>query len=162
MDFRKAKEEEKNIIVSMYDLVKGRDYCTWNEFYPTIDDAEHDISLGNLYCLVDGGELLGAVSVVSPNEMDGMECFKARNGLIKEIARVVVAPVHQGKGLAKFMVQKLLDEFWAEGVTAVHLSVASKNIPAYKTYERVGFKKVGEAQMYGGEYILMEFVFQPV
>lgn len=159
MDFRKVKEEEKNIIVNMYDMVKGRDFCTWNEFYPTVDDAEHDISLGNLYCLVDGGEILGAVSVVSPNEMDGMECFKAKTGTIKEIARVVVAPVHQRKGLAKKMINRLLEGFLEEGVTAVHLSVATKNIPAQKTYERVGFKRVGESQMYGGSYILMEYIF---
>jgi len=36
------------------------------------------------------------------------------------------------------------------------LSVVKTNVPAYKTYIKAGFAVVGEAQMYGNDYYLME------
>ncbi len=39
---------------------------------------------------------------------------------------------------------------------SIHLSVAKSNIPAYKTYIKLGFKTVGEVEIYGGDYYLME------
>ena len=159
MEFRRVNTEERNIILSMYNNVKNSQFCNWNEHYPTMDDVEHDYCNNNLFCLVDGGEVLGALSIVEPNEMDSLECWQIKTGLIKEIARVVVAPVHQGKGLAKLMLSKVVEDFKALGVSAIHLSVAKNNIPAQKTYEKVGFKMVGETIMYGGDYILMEYVF---
>ena len=159
MEFRRANAEEKHIIAGIYEKVKGREFCTWNEFYPTMDEVEHDFSNNGLYCLVDGGELLGALSVVQPNEMDLLDCWTQKTGLIKEIARIVVAPNHQGKGLAKLMVNKMVEEFGKMGVTAIHLSVAKKNLPAQKAYQNVGFKTVGETVMYGGDYNLMEYIF---
>ena len=159
MEFRRVNAEERNIILSIYNQVKNSQFCSWNEYYPTIDEVEHDYCNNNLFCLVDGGEILGALSIVEPNEMDTLECWQVKTGLIKEIARVVVAPIHQGKGLAKLMLSKIVESFKALGVSAIHLSVAKNNIPAQKTYERVGFKMVGETVMYGGDYNLMEYVF---
>ena len=54
------------------------------------------------------------------------------------------------------MVQNIVPILRKNGWKAIHLSVVKTNIPAYKAYIKAGFAVVGEAQMYGYDYYLME------
>ncbi len=126
----------------------------WNESYPSITEISHDLETKNLYVMTDGSKTIGAISIVPENELDDFDCWSWKDG--REIARVVVDKAYQGLGLAFEMVQSIESILCRNGCKAIHLSVVKSNIPAYKTYMKAGFAVVGEAQMYGNDYYLME------
>ena len=109
-----------------------------------------------MYVLTQGGEIAGAVSVYSKNEMDSFNCWKCKDRPHKEIGRIVIAERYQGRGLAFEMVSRVVELIRKDGYEFVRLSVAKVNVPAYKTYIKAGFAQLGEADMYGNSYYLME------
>lgn len=117
-------------------------------------EIEHDLETSNLYVMTDGSKIFGAISVVPENELDGFDCWSCKDG--KEIARVVIDKDYQGHGLSFEMMQNVESILRESGHKAIHLSVVKSNIPAYKTYIKADFAIVGEAQMYGNDYYLME------
>ena len=141
-------------MLSLYESAKNGAFCVWNDNYPSMIEIEHDLETMNLYVMTDGSKVIGAISVVPENELDGFDCWSWKDG--KEIARVVIDKDYQGHGLSHQMVQSIESILRENGCKAIHLSVAKSNIPAYKTYIKAGFAVVGEAQMYGNDYYLME------
>jgi len=146
----KATAEQREIVKAMYDDVRNTEYSTWNDEYPTEIDINYDLQNDLLYLLKCGDEYIGAASFVGENELDDMKCRKSREA--REIARVVIKKEYQGRGLARILVNKMLDE----ARQTIHIAVAKRNIPAYKAYISCGFAVVGEAHMYGNDYYLCE------
>lgn len=141
-------------MLSLYESAKADRFCTWNDYYPTMTEIAHDLETENLYVLTEGGRIIGALSVVPENELDGLDCWSSRDG--REIARVVVDGACRGRGLAFEMVERIAAILGGRGCKAIHLSAAKSNIPAWKTYRKAGFAVVGEARMYGNDFYLME------
>ena len=156
-EFRKATEEDELSVLHLYKSAVGTEFCVWNEFYPTKEEFDADLASGGLFVLTEGGTVIGAVSIVPNNELDGLKCWSRTENTV-EIARVVIDNEHRGHRLAAEMVQSVLDEILSRGFASVHLSVSDRNIPAYKTYRKLGFETVGEADMYEGHYFLCEKV----
>lgn len=152
---RQAEEKDISEVVSLYSDAVGREGCTWNEYYPTRDDAWHDFERGCLYVFVSDGKIVGAVSVVPENELDSLECWKI-NDSCREIARVTVSKELSGKGLGAKMVGELLSVLKDGGCRAVHILAAKRNAAALKTYKKLGFEFVGECFMYGNDYFAAE------
>lgn len=155
MQIRKAKPAEAEIIRDLYHSVIGQPFCTWNEEYPGEIEIQMDLSAETLYLAEEENKIIGAISVIPENEMDDFPCWNIRDH-VKEIARVVIRPDLQGKGYACQMVEKLLAILKEEGCHAIHLSVADCNIPAQKTYRKLGFAFLAECDMYGHHYFLCE------
>ena len=153
-NFRMAQQGDAEQVLSLYQSAKSGAFCVWNDSYPSITEIEHDLETKNLYVMTDGSKIIGAISVVPENELDGFDCWSCKDG--KEIARVVIDKAYQGHGLSFEMVQNIASILRRNGYKAIHLSVVKSNIPAYKTYMKAGFAVVGEAQMYGNDYYLME------
>ncbi len=151
--FRKAKREDTSDIYSLYKSVLGEEFCAWNENYPDMLEIEGDLAADNLFVLTDSERIIGAISIVPENELDGFDIFTSAGA---EIARVVIAKEYRGCGLSGKMVAETEAILRKRGCKAIHLSVAKTNIPARKTYIKAGFQTVGEAEIYGGEYYLME------
>lgn len=152
--FELAQKEDAEQVLSLYERAKSGAFCVWDDSYPTMTEIERDLETENLYVLTDGSNVIGAISVVPENELDGFDCWSCKEG--KEIARVVIDKRWQGQGLSFEMVQQVESILRSNGCKAIHLSVVKSNIPAYKTYIKAGFTVVGEAQMYGNDYYLME------
>ena len=51
MEFRKAKREEAEEILQLYQSLIGTEYCVWTESYPTEREVEFDLSRNALFCL---------------------------------------------------------------------------------------------------------------
>lgn len=154
MIFRIANFDDLPQIANLYRAAIGTPGCTWNENYPSAFDLEHDFAAGNLYVLSEGETVVGAVSVVSPNELDDAYAWEVQNA--KEIARVVISRNHAGCGLAVQMLSQLFGKLKQEGCDAIHLSVACRNNAANKTYQRLGFFFLGQADLYGNRFYLCE------
>ena len=152
--FRLARHEDGEAVLSLYQEARSGEFCVWNESYPTMAEIEHDLETNNLYVMTHGSKVIGAISVVPENELDEFDCWSCSSG--KEIARVVVSRSCQGQGLSFEMVQRILPILTEQGCKAIHLSVVKTNLPAYMTYVKAGFATVGEADMYGNSYYLME------
>lgn len=155
MNLRKARSDEKEIIRALYLSVKGSEGCTWNENYPSDIEIDGDLSNEALFVLVESGEIVGAVSVVEPHELDEMPFWQERDR-VREIARVVVRPDRQGRGYAERMLSMLFEQFRGEGVRVVHILVAKKNAAASRLYEKLGFDRRGECFEYGIDFFAEE------
>ena len=154
--FRKADIGDKAAVKALYASVIGSDYCTWNEFYPGDEEVNTDIANGNLYVLADGTDIIGAVSIISHNELGGFAFWRETSGA-GEIARVVVSPAsYQGKGIAGILVEKIEKVLSETGCNAIHLLAAVRNIPAYKLYLKAGFEVRGRCDMYGNAFYACE------
>ena len=153
-NFKMATQDDAAQVLSLYERAKSDALCVWNDSYPSMTEIEHDLETKNLYVMTDGSKVIGAISVVPENELDGFDCWSCKDG--KEIARVVIDKTCQGRGLSSEMVQSIVPILRKNGCKAIHLSVVKTNIPAYQTYVKAGFAVVGEAQMYGNDYYLME------
>ena len=153
-NFRMATQDDAAQVLSLYESAKSDALCVWNESYPSMTEIAHDLETKNLYVMTDGSKVIGAISVVPENELDDFDCWSCKNG--KEIARVVIDKAYQGHGFSFEMVQSIVPILQENGFNAIHLAVVKSNIPAYKTYIKAGFTVVGEAQMYGNDYYLME------
>ncbi len=154
LSFRCAIDEEKQIILSLYQKVIGDKFCVWDQYYPNIETIEADLQTKNLYVLLASNQIIGAISIVPTNELDDLKCWKYENA--KEIARVVIARNYQGNNLSYLMVNNICDILKNKGYKGIHLAVEINNLPAYKTYFKAGFKIVGTNYMYGNSYYLME------
>jgi ribosomal protein S18 acetylase RimI-like enzyme len=62
-----------------------------------------------------------------------------------ELARIIVAPEHRGKGHGVRLVRALLSEASKHDHANIFLRVRPDNTPAIRTYERAGFKPVDAA-----------------
>lgn len=50
MEFRKAKREEAEEILQLYQSLIGTEYCVWTESYPT--EREVDLTCREMHCFV--------------------------------------------------------------------------------------------------------------
>ena len=157
MEFRNARTQELSQITALYRAAIGTPGCTWSEEYPGALELAQDFQGGNLYVLILNGTLAGGVSVVVPNELDGLAPWKCRENAA-EIARVVIAREAAGQGLAVTMLHALFEKLRGEGFGAVHLSVAKCNPAAIRTYRKLGFSFLAEREMYGHTYHLCELI----
>ncbi|MGN1296050.1 MAG: GNAT family N-acetyltransferase [Bacilli bacterium] len=105
MEFVIAHDEDKDEILQMYNEVKRTPFCVWNDNYPTIFDINNDIERKDLFVLKDKDEIIGAVSIVSPLELDKFNCWEKKENVL-EIARLIVKKEYQGKGNSKIILQK--------------------------------------------------------
>lgn len=158
MRFRPANTEDAQCVVALYRMVTGQKYCTWNDLYPGISEVNHDIETNNLFVCEDGNSMIGAISIVPENELDDATKWTVSDNA-HEIARVVIKPSCQGKGYSRYLVQEIIKVLETQrNCASIHLAVASVNVPAYKTYMNLGFKPVGEVDMYGNHFCLCEKV----
>ena len=153
---RLAADRDLETIVKLYSSCIGIDGCVWNECYPTGDDARRDHENKCLFGAFSGGELVGCASIVSINELSELGFWHGKNERAAEIARVAVAREYRKKGYAQQMVAKVVIELEARGYESVRLLAAKCNPAALRLYEKLGFVRAGECQMYGNDYFAYE------
>lgn len=155
-----ATEMERSRIRQLYRSVIGTPGCTWDDSYPDEINLSADLNAGTLYILEAGGVIAGAVSVVPVRELDGL-FWQITGENCCEISRVVIAPEFQGQGLAAVMLEMLFSRLRESGKTAVHLLVSADNVPALKTYRKLGFAISDFAvSMFGHMYFQGELSFK--
>ncbi|MES2803708.1 MAG: GNAT family N-acetyltransferase [Bdellovibrionota bacterium] len=61
-------------------------------------------------------------------------------GLAANIGNFLTAPQYRGRGYGKVVTRKLIDDLMRIGIKTFTLGTTEENIPAWKTYESVGFQ----------------------
>lgn len=151
MIFRKANETDLESVLQLYHAVIGMPCCVWDEEYPGWQDLTEDYENGNLYVMEEDGHITGAISIILHNELDNLDFWQEKRAL--ELARVVVHPDCQGKGIADRMVRCIEAVIRDRGFPAIHLLAAEANLPAQAVYRKCGFSFLGKCFMFGHDYI---------
>ena len=64
------------------------------------------------------------------------------------ITNVAVLPAYRKKGIARKLLQQLLDEARQQGIYSIYLEVRDSNAAAITLYKHAGFKEVGKRKNY--------------
>ena len=162
MMIRLAQESDLPRVAEFYRLAVGQPGCTWDEEYPTMENALFDYRSAGLYVCESRGEVIGVVSVVTGEnlELNGLSCWKDRDGAKPaEIARITVCKSFQGRGIARRMLAELFESLRSRGFSSIRLLVAKCNPAATMTYRKLGFAFHMECEMYGHSYWACEKIF---
>ncbi|MEV0549490.1 GNAT family N-acetyltransferase [Nocardia salmonicida] len=63
---------------------------------------------------------------------------------------LAVAPLHQGRGLGRSLLERAIDRCRADGIGAVFITVRPSNVPAANLYKESGFTWAGYEDQYFG------------
>ena len=141
MEFRKAKREEAEEILQLYQSLIGTEYCVWTENYPTEREVEFDLSRDALFCLREkpSGRLMGTISIDDDPEVEAL-------------SRLGVAAEYQNRGIARILLREAMAELKSQGYKAAHILVAKDNVKALRSYEKLHFTTAGECELFGHSY----------
>ncbi|MBD3189101.1 MAG: GNAT family N-acetyltransferase [Candidatus Heimdallarchaeota archaeon] len=67
------------------------------------------------------------------------------------IAQASINPHHQKQGLGKALMYKIITECKNQGINRLLLAVTKNNFPAYKLYQKLGFKEIAQYLAIGKE-----------
>lgn len=144
----KAKVEDKNEILSLYKAQLGREYCPWNEHYPSEEEIDFDLSRDALLIMRSEGKIIAAISIDDDDAVNNLEYWTPELQPGGELSRLAVSPECQGKGIAKKMINAGLEELRKRGFKSLHFLVNRNNLKACKCYAAYPFNKVGECELY--------------
>lgn len=153
LTFGPAKEQDKATILGLYRAAIGVPGSTWTYEYPNEEYLQGDFSRGDLFCLKnESGEVVGAISVDADELVDKLDCWSADLVPGIELARLVVREDYRNKSLARLLITYMMDEARKRGARSVHFLVSKKNERALRSYAKLEFKRVGECDLYDGDW----------
>ena len=83
--------------------------------------------------------------------VDGLpEAFMILSSVLDEthLLNIAVSPARQRRGLARWMLERALDEAVAAGMSVLYLEVRASNHGARRLYESLGFRECGRRRNY--------------
>lgn len=118
----------------------------WNEYYPSAAIVQEDIHANTIFIYRQGSDIMGSVTLDGhqPEEY-GQLCWEGgSNGSVLVIHRLAVDPEHQGKGIAR----QLMDyaEVYARdnGYSSIRLDCFSMNVKAASVYRNFDYQYRGD------------------
>lgn len=153
---RKAVERDAQDVLRLYHACISVGDCTWNELYPAMEEIAEDIAKDFLYLWEQNGELTGAVSLLSDDDLEHIGLAYAHPDKPCVLCRLCVKPNLQGGGHGSAMLAASERQAAALGYLAMHLLVDQQQHAARRLYERAGYTTVGETEMYGHHFTAME------
>lgn len=155
--FEEIGESAKSEVMRLYRSAIGSLGCTWSSDYPSEETFYIDINNHNLFGMIDTDDsIIGLVSVDQDEEVDGLECWSKEHGKMGEIARLVVRADCQNKGIARQMINEVIDVLRSREYRSAHYLVSRNHIKAIAAYKKLDFTKVGEAYLYNEHWLCYE------
>ena len=151
-----AAEGDRNEILSFYKAQIGREYCPWDEEYPSNESIDWDISRDALFVLKMNGRIKAAVSIEEDQAVEQLACWDVKLVPKGELARLAVHPDEQNKGLGRIMMQFGMNELKRRGFQGIRILVNKYNTKAIKCYAVFGFHVAGECHMYEQDFLCYE------
>ena len=155
-EIRLAEPENAAEIMSLYRSLVGTKGLTWSENYPLVEDVEHDIAEKSLYIAASDGEIVAAAGAGVDEEVADLSAVENACNLY----RVGVRRDFQRKGIAGKLLEYIKTDVKKRGFCGMFFLVAKGNEPALKLYEKHGFKRAGEAFMFGFDFWCYEIKFK--
>ncbi len=155
-DITMASEEDRSEILSLYKLQIGRDFCPWNDYYPSNETIDFDFSRDALFVLKSEGKIKAAISLEEDEAVDSLDCWNEKLTPSGELARLAVLPDEQNRGYARIMLRFGMEELKRRGNKGTHFLVNKYNTKAIRSYAAFDFKVVGECHMYDQDFLCYE------
>lgn len=159
--FRKVKIEEKEKALELYHSIIGTKGCTWNMYYPSIDNVYEDIQRGSLFCLSSKTDTIIAIaSACNTPEHNCLDVWKEPLSNPGSLSRIGVHPNYQGKGYGKLILSLVIDESIKNGFDGIRMLVSKTNYYAINLYKQFGFSCCGETNEYDIDFFCYELNFK--
>jgi len=139
---------ETAFLLEAYHSMIGLPGCTWSLDYPAGINITADIDTHRIFALRDPDGSIIATASLEDDEIRDLPFVPDPDLRSIEISRVMVVRSHQGRGIAGVLVAELLDLLRQQGYEAVRLLVNPDNLPAWYTYQKLGFRVIGECDLY--------------
>lgn len=151
-----ATSEDSTEILALYrTMLYGA--ADWNEFYPDEETIADDLSRASLFVMKnENGEIIAAISIDKDDEVDALTCWDKLLQPSGEFSRICVRKDMQNQGIAKKMIEFVLGRLKDEGKKSVHILVKTGHTVALGLYKKIGFKQVGECNMFDKDFVCME------
>ena len=151
MMFRKAEKEDFDRIRSLYWNLIDQDqddpsFPHWKKgVHPSDEMIQDSIDKENLYVLVDGCEIVANDEKVegyadAPWQIDSDEVIV--------LHVLAVHPDYRGKGLARRLVENVIEQERKSGKKALRLDVIENNTTAEKLYQKLDFRYIQTKTLY--------------
>ena len=151
-----ATEKDRSQILELYKAQKGREYCAWDEDYPSDETISFDLSRDALFVMKENGKIIAAISIEEDEDVDKLDCWNRNLFPGGELARVAVDPSMQSRGIGRQMMEHGLKALKDRGYKSTHFLVNKYNVKAIKCYAAFGFNVVGECFMYDQDFLCYE------
>lgn len=161
MELKLAEVNDLDIINNIYknaiNNMINNNIFQWDEIYPNKYILEDDIKKKHLYKIILENNIISAFVLNKEYEkeyLDGKWEYIGNNFMV--LHRLCLDIKYQKKGFGT-KIMLLIEEYLInKGINAIKLDAFSKNPNAIKLYNRLGYKKVGEANWRKGLFILFE------
>ena len=97
-----------------------------------MEEIDFDLSRDALLVMREEGKIIAAISIDDDDSVNNLECWTAELQPGGELSRLAVSPDCQGKGLAKEMIEKGLEELKNRSYKSLHFLVNRHNMKALK------------------------------
>ena len=156
MEIRKAKIEELENIFYIYKSLIGESGCTWNQYYPSINDIKNDINQKALSIMVDEAKIVGAVCACKDEEVMEFDCWNKEFKNPYVLCRVGVLKEYQHKGISKELIKYAENDVLNKKCDVMYLTVGKINQKAINLYEKLDYKCCGEVTLYEQDWFCYE------
>lgn len=154
-----ATDADKEEILALYRTVLYG-AADWSEDYPNADTIDFDISRDSLFTMKnDKNEIISVISIDQDDEVEALKCWDEKLAPGGELSRLCVRKDMHNKGIAREMMRYAFDELRRRGKKSVHILVKTGHVVALTSYSKLGFKQVGECELFGKNFVCMELAF---
>ncbi len=157
----KADIRDREEIMQLYNEQKGREFCAWEESYPSYETIDLDLSRDSLFIMKEKNRIIAAISIDKDDRVEGLKCWKRDLFPGGELSRLAVSPSMQSKGIARKMMEHGMGVLRERGYKSCHFLVNRDNIKAVRSYSHLKFDLVGECFLYDQFFLCYEKALQP-
>ena len=155
MIFRKAEKEDFDKIKSLYWTLIDQEqdepsFPHWKKgIHPSDEMIQDSVGMGQLYVLADGDEIAACV-IANDEKVDGYSDapWQIDSNEVIVLHVLAVHPNHRGKGLARRLVENVIEQERKAGKKALRLDVIENNTTAEKLYQKLGFRYIQTKTLY--------------
>ena len=159
MQIMNATEEDKDELLALYHAMIGGP-CEWSETYPDENTIAFDLKNEDLFVMKnDAGEIIATISIDHDDAVESLTCWHEDQAPSGELSRLCVRKDMQGQGIAKQMMNYAGDVLKNRGMKGIHILVREGHVVALSTYAKIGFRTVGECDLFDKHFICMEKKF---
>jgi ribosomal protein S18 acetylase RimI-like enzyme len=150
-------EKVLNIYKEVVENMVVNNIFQWDEIYPNENILKEDIVKGQMFAGILNNEI---VSVFVLNKEFDDEYLNAqweyKNDDFIILHRICVRVNFQNKGIGTKTMEVIEEKMKRDGIKSIRLDAFSKNPYSLKMYNKLGYKKTGEANWRKGLFYIFE------
>jgi ribosomal protein S18 acetylase RimI-like enzyme len=161
MELRRLALTDLGLVVNIYkDAVNNmiaHNIFQWDEMYPDENTLREDVARGRMFAGVENNEI--ASVFVLDKECDGAYStaqWECGSGGFIVLHRFCVRVDFQHRGVGTKTMKLIEKKMKGEGITSIRLDTFSKNPYSLRMFDKLGYKRVGEAHWERGLFYIFE------